>query len=677
MARNDFPVSQPATKSEPDGTVPVNPVPLAPADGRGHRWRSWLLELAEIGSLAALFIFMLAKSWLRWSDPLMDFPKNLYLAWRISEGDRLYEKVTNWYGPLAHLLEAAGFRLFGVGLDTMVWMNITLTVAVALLLRAIFRQLGNRLTGWLATLAFIQVFAFGRYMESANYNFLAPYTSPATYSFLGLVLVLWALLRHLQSDRPICLAVAGLGFGIAYLDKPEAILAAAGALAVYFTTRSIRLARQPALSGGRHPVISWTIKSIVWLVGGFLCAWLPVLLFFWSEGGPGYALRATNYVPLSLLDSSVRHAIGNSPMLLGFLGLDHPWPNFLRQAAAGGILLLVCGVMVFTFWRATQSRQFGAKWWMWVAALLAAVITGSLISHAADQWQLVGRAIAFPVFLATAGAVAWSVRSAWRGSPSFPRAVALAVVGAAASLILARMVLNTTINHYGFFMMPLAALFWIHLLAGEAPRALASAARKNWLLPTAFSLLVFSGVLELTRRELSIYADQSVAFGSGRVRLYAMPLRISPSGLLFDAMVTAVKEKTPGAQSLVAFPEGIAINYHLRVPSPLAEQEFHPLALAFAGPDHVFAELQAHPPEAIFVFVRNYDEFGDQYFGQSHASGRNLLQWILQNYRLLAKGGRTANTFTQDAIDLYVPNPPSTSPPASSATPPITPPPKE
>jgi len=41
-----------------------------------------VLALADPLSLTLLFIYMLSQSWLRWMDPLIDFPRSLYAAWR-------------------------------------------------------------------------------------------------------------------------------------------------------------------------------------------------------------------------------------------------------------------------------------------------------------------------------------------------------------------------------------------------------------------------------------------------------------------------------------------------------------------------------------------------------------------------------------------------------------------
>ena len=173
-----------------------------------------LLAVADPLSILGLYIYLLAHSWLRWMDPMVDFPRDLYLAWRVSEGDLLYKTLANWYGPLAQLVEGSAFKLFGVGIDTIIWSNIALTAVVVILLRDLFQTLGNRLSGWLAAVVFLAVFAFGHYMANANYNFIAPYVAQSTYSFVGLVVVLWSLVHHLKSERSWWLGLTGLGLAV-------------------------------------------------------------------------------------------------------------------------------------------------------------------------------------------------------------------------------------------------------------------------------------------------------------------------------------------------------------------------------------------------------------------------------------------------------------------------------
>jgi len=270
----------------------AEPVPSSPTNESNRIPWPKLLAVAEPLSIVSLYLFLLNLSWLRWMDPQIDFPRDLYFAWRMAEGDLLYKQLANWYGPLAQLVQGAAFRLFGVGIDTMIWTNIALTAVVVFLVRDIFRTLGNRLSGWLAAVVFLGVFAFGHYATLANFNFLAPYVAQSTYSFAGLLLVLWGLVHHLKSERPAWLAVAGLGLAVAYLDKPEALLAALSSLGVYFIVRIIHAARgQPSVVDWRGAG-RWARTAATWLSGGFFSLWLPVFLYFLFRGSFGTKLRS-------------------------------------------------------------------------------------------------------------------------------------------------------------------------------------------------------------------------------------------------------------------------------------------------------------------------------------------------------------------------------------------------
>ena len=72
---------------------------------------------------------MLIWSWRTWPDPLIDYGQQLYVSWRLAEGDALYRDVAYLYGPLSPWINAALFRLFGVGLITLVAGNLVIPVS--------------------------------------------------------------------------------------------------------------------------------------------------------------------------------------------------------------------------------------------------------------------------------------------------------------------------------------------------------------------------------------------------------------------------------------------------------------------------------------------------------------------------------------------------------------------
>ncbi len=148
--------------------------------------------------------------------------------------------------------------------------------------------------------------------------------------------------------------------------------------------------------------------------------------------------------------------------------------------------------------------------------------------------------------------------------------------------------------------------------------------------------------------------------GVGRDHFYAFPPEMDPSGLKLKTMIEMFQRDTPGARTLATFPEGIAVNYHLRVPTPLAELEFLPVALSYVGPQHVVDELNAHPPDAVFLFIRDMSEFNAHYFGDSPATGRDIASWLSEHEVIIDMAGQPgAQTITGHPIDLMTPKPPA------------------
>jgi len=654
------------TKPVSDGRLKPALMPDSPVSPKmtTRRRTGALLTAVEWLSLAGVFIFMLHQSWLRWMDPLVDFPRDLYLAWRVSEGDLLYKEVANWYGPLAQLAEGAGFHVFGVGIDTVVWMNIALTVGVVCLIWGIFGALGNRLSRWLCVVVFVVVFALGQYTPMANYNFIAPYVAQSTYGFAGLVLLLWALLRHLKSARRGWLGLAGLGLAIAYLDKPEPLLASVGTLAVFGVAEFLGRVRKNPPAMDWRGAWGWAGQCAMWLAGGFFSLWLPVFLYFLYRGGLAYALLAADYVPHTVLDARFQDTVVHSPMTLTFFGWDEPWQHFFNHVQAGAGMILVLGSMLAA-----------ARWWAQAAPGSPARLLGPVVIFAAAgvgiwmggarNWMDVGEAFVFPVMLMAIAVAGWSWWAAWQGRAETAQLKGLAIVGTAAALMLARMVLHGRIYQFGFFMMPLGVLFVIHLMVGEAAWLPPSQPRARGLLAAVFTAMVLLGVTSLAGVSLRAYAQKTATVGEGRDRFYAFPqddmqdIKVlkDTSGALLDIMIDTFRKQTPNAKTLVVFPEGIAVNYHLRVRSSLAELEFHPVALGYVGLPQIVEELSSHPPEAIYLHFRDYRDFNEKYFGDNDATGRPLMVWIAANYERAAKGGRTQYTATGNLIDLLRPKP--------------------
>src|SRR5207244_13175095 len=87
-------------------------------------------------------------SWTRekWADPLIDFGRELYVPWQLSQGRVLYADVAYLNGPLSPYLNALWFRLFGVGIRTLVICNVALVAAIVVLLYRLVEEVSDGLT---------------------------------------------------------------------------------------------------------------------------------------------------------------------------------------------------------------------------------------------------------------------------------------------------------------------------------------------------------------------------------------------------------------------------------------------------------------------------------------------------------------------------------------------------
>ena len=85
---------------------------------------------------AVLTAFMLHATWLTWPDAFIDFSRELYLPWRVSQGDVLYRDLAYYFGPVSVYTNAALFAL-----------NFVFWIVTLLALRAILRlsNLSSRL----------------------------------------------------------------------------------------------------------------------------------------------------------------------------------------------------------------------------------------------------------------------------------------------------------------------------------------------------------------------------------------------------------------------------------------------------------------------------------------------------------------------------------------------------
>src|SRR4051794_35228146 len=111
---------------------------------------------------------MLAMSWRKWPDPIVDFGRELYVPWRITCGDVLYRDLAYFNGPLSAYFNAMVFRVFGVGMMQLVILNCIIFAGIVMLMHRLLLLAGDRFSAFLGGAALVSMFGFLQLVEIGN-----------------------------------------------------------------------------------------------------------------------------------------------------------------------------------------------------------------------------------------------------------------------------------------------------------------------------------------------------------------------------------------------------------------------------------------------------------------------------------------------------------------------------
>ncbi len=105
----------------------VNQKSLLIKDRPWERISALIIVMAGIG--------MAWLSWQKWCDPIIDFGRELYIPWVLSQGKVLYKDINMFfYGPFSYYVNALLFKIFGIHINTIVGFNLLLILIIAVLI---------------------------------------------------------------------------------------------------------------------------------------------------------------------------------------------------------------------------------------------------------------------------------------------------------------------------------------------------------------------------------------------------------------------------------------------------------------------------------------------------------------------------------------------------------------
>jgi hypothetical protein len=585
--------------------------------------------LARLGAwlgpplVAVAFVALARWTWGAWPDVLVDFGRELYAPWRLSEGAVLYRDLAWFNGPLSAAWNALLFEVFGASFATLVWANLALLAAFTALCFGLLRSISSPLPAAVACLCMLAVCGFGHPLGLGNYNFVAPYSHEVVHgSMLGLASL--GCLRVWDGWRSLAwVLLAGLALGLCFLTKAEVFLAA---LLADLTALALFLASEPKARAERARIAAG-------FAGAALLPLLAALTLLARSLPSGEALRgALGSWPWVFAGGAEELAFYRQGM-----GLDQPIERLAELGAWSARWLLVLVPALALAWKLPRGSPRARMAAIAMLALSAGVTWWALDERDAlngspfASWPLTRAARPFPLFvLALGGFLAWRLAHSREARRTGRVELALCVFAFA---LLGKMLLNTRLIHYGFALALPALLLVAVALLGWIPAALEARGRAGWVFRAAALAMLAVGTQAHLRRTDHFLERKSTVVGAGRDAF-----RADVRGSLVNAALADLAQRAAPGETLAVFPEGVMLNWLARRANPTPYVNFMPSELLLFGEPRIAAAFRAHPPDWVLLVHKDTGEYGYPLFGPDY--GRELATWIQESYEPVSLHGQ-------------------------------------
>ena len=565
---------------------------------------------AGLALVGVVFALAAALSWRRWADILVDFGMQLYLPWRISEGQVLYRDMMYLTGgPLSQYFNALLFKIFGVSFRTLIFANLAITAGMLLLVYRRFLAAGDRLTATMVCLGIVLVFAFQHSGLIGNYNYITPYCHEVFHGLvLSIVVVAW-LSSWWEKERIQFALAAGLGAGLVFLTKPEIFLALAVCAGVAFGM------------GFNYKPAGLAAKSLA----AFLLAGLVPLLVFFALFLRVEEWQASARSVISAWTPLWHTSITRDIFYQWCLGLDTPFLYLQKMGAHFIFIVVVTAIYVLAFRRGTESRLKWIKpsWMVWPLLVSPLLVLAIVV-----KWDDCGRSLPL-LGLSACGLLAMNCRNA----ATKPAAIFPLLWNVFGLALLAKLGFFTRISHYGFALAMPAFVGAVYLFVWLLPMLLEQKYQVRFRLFRATACLVLlTGFVQLFLHSESYYLRKNVPVGTDGDKIMTYEPSVDPFHGNVEVALSWVQNNVPPDATLTVLPGGAMINYLSRRVDPTHSLDWTPPVIAAFGRTNMITAFEKNSPNYVLIIARNTTEFGVGVLGYDPRYGTELMQWIDDHY---------------------------------------------
>jgi hypothetical protein len=595
---------------------PVDDTPSPPAQPPLRSvWLRWLgpiiLLLVGAGLAAWLVPYM--------PDVMVDYGREVYVPWRITEGEAIYRDIEYFNGPISPYLHAMVFTIFGVSITTLKVFNVVLIGLFTTMLYRLLLAMSDRFAATVACLVFLTVFAFGHLTAFANFNWVTPYSYELPHG-IGLSLCMIACLWHYARGAGVkWLVPGGVMLGLVFLTEAEVFLAAAlagpsGALLGVLASPAERahLRRRLAVfaGGAIAPVavsalVLWTIMPWPTVLSGLAGSWKWV---------GNQQLASLQYFKFTMGTLDTRQSLIDIAT----------WA--ISYAALVGLMVVASLMAGRLLPRAWQRHALGA--------MCAAAVAVTLFALNLDAQFWIEHMRPAPLFMTGAGLVLlWQVWTMRREPQQLARLALPLMMVIFAGALLGKILLNVRPVHYGFALAAPAAVLTIVWLLGVLPQWLQS----RWGTGTPARLMAVSAmgvvVFVLLTAEARMVSMKTGHVGIGWDRFRADPVRAR----FMAAALEDIRHLPTPNQTLVVMPEGLMLGYLARRINPSGHLNFTPPAMIMFGEEPMLEDLHHSAPDLIALIHTDTTIYDAPFFGSDYA--RQIALWIRHNYHPVSQIG--------------------------------------
>lgn len=505
---------------------------------------------------------------------LTDKGRELLFPAAMLDGNVLYKDILCIYFPLAFQINAIGYKLFGISVQTIEFFGLINAIISCSVLYLISRQFIDKNTSLLLSSAVALASTF----NGTLFNLQLPYSFSFTYGISAYLISLLLLIKYLKSDNIKLLPFSYLMAGFALACKSEFLILTIILFTVTFFIKPCGFKKNilNILSFLTFPVISFGILFLQGLtVNELICAFSFMGKFFTT-------------------DSMLYHISRTG----GIFRVE----NFhLYSETVPKILTLY--IISFILFKLTQKSRF--------------IILAIILSAVAANFTNVGMNTVLLPLIVLFFAL-YKIKSLYENKPAF-------ILVTAALALNIRMFWSLLLSIYGIYTAPILILAFIVLLFEYMPnlKYLSKEELKQFVIYMLSVYLIFFTAFNIWQQKRN---DTPLITSRGELNL---PKKKAEA---IDYAIKYIEQYTTPEQKILVLPEGMAINYFskrsLDYKLPMADRLYYDAI----GENKIIESIKNSSYEVIII-VQGYGltNFGKPYL---YNEKNPVMKYIEENYVL-------------------------------------------